>query len=196
METSKPVDHNWQVFFSKFRFHCHFVFIAINSNILLLRNSRGYGNTDCCVANQVYSTGTPAKWTESAGVDARRGHAHVWRLQAALDVPEEALAALAGHGVKVEACGLVAAHATDPRHVPVKLILGQSGGAHDGGLHHWGGEKTGEMSLSSGEQCSVVQFAIGGQCRDSLPVYKSWQIKSSSLTSVEQIFQNPGISLK
>lgn len=99
-----------------------------------------------CV-NQVSSTGTPANWKESAGVDPRRGFAHVRRLYAyvALEVPEEAFAALAGHGVKVEACGLVAAHATDPRHVPVELILGQSGGAHDGGLHHCtGGRKTGD----------------------------------------------------
>lgn len=36
--------------------------------------------------------------------------------------PEEALAALAGHGVEVEAGGLVAADAADARHVAVELI--------------------------------------------------------------------------
>lgn len=82
--------------------------------------------------------------------------AHVRRLYLALEVPEEAFAALAGHGVKVEACGLVAAHATDPRHVPVELILGQSGGAHDGGLHHYtaGGETEERV------HCSVIQVVI------------------------------------
>lgn len=74
-------------------------------------------------------------WEHTACVcDA--GLFNVQKLLAALDVPEEALAALAGHRIEVEARGLVAAHATYPRHVPVELILSQSGGAHDGGLHH------------------------------------------------------------
>lgn len=118
--------------------------------------------TQIVCVNQVHSTGTAADWTECAGVDPRCGLARVWRLLVALDAPEEALAALAGHGVEVKACGLVAAHATDPRHVPVELILGQSGGAHDGGLHHCTGKnrETEEMSLLSSTQCSVIQVAI------------------------------------
>ena len=51
-------------------------------------------------------------------------------------LPEEALAALTGHGVEVEACGLVSTHTADARHIPVKLIRGQSGGAHSRGFHH------------------------------------------------------------
>lgn len=67
---------------------------------------------------------------------------NVRKLDVALNVPEEALAALAGHGVEVEARGLVTTHATYPRHVPVELFLSQSGGAHDGGLHHCTDKKT------------------------------------------------------
>lgn len=51
-------------------------------------------------------------------------------------LPEKTLAALTGHGVEVEARGLVTAHAADPRHVPIKLIGGQGRGTYDGGLHH------------------------------------------------------------
>lgn len=51
-------------------------------------------------------------------------------------LPEKTLAALTGHGVEVEARGLVTAHAADPRHVPIKLIGGQGGGTYNGGLHH------------------------------------------------------------
>ena len=51
-------------------------------------------------------------------------------------VPEKTLAALTGHGVEVEAGGFVATHAADPRHVPIKLVGGQSGRTHNRGLHH------------------------------------------------------------
>lgn len=51
--------------------------------------------------------------------------------------PEEALAALAGHGIEVESGGLVPAHTADPWHVPVKLIIGQSGGTHSRSLHYY-----------------------------------------------------------
>ena len=54
-----------------------------------------------------------------------------------LSIPEEALAALAGHGIEVESGGLVPAHTADPRHVPVKLIIGQSGGTHSRSLHYY-----------------------------------------------------------
>lgn len=36
--------------------------------------------------------------------------------------PEEAFAALTRHGIEVEAGGLVAAHATDPRGIAVELL--------------------------------------------------------------------------
>lgn len=51
-------------------------------------------------------------------------------------VPEKTLAAFTGHGVEVEASGFVPTHATDPWHVPIELIWGQSGRAHNRGLHH------------------------------------------------------------
>lgn len=50
--------------------------------------------------------------------------------------PEEAFAALTGHGVEVEACGLVATDATDARRVAVKLIRPHHRRAHSHGLHH------------------------------------------------------------
>ncbi len=52
-------------------------------------------------------------------------------------LPEEALAALAGHGVEVESGGLVSTHSADPRRVTVKLILTRRGRAHGHGVHHW-----------------------------------------------------------
>lgn len=51
--------------------------------------------------------------------------------------PEEALAALAGHGVEVESGGLVATHATDPRGIPVELLRPDHRRRHRHGLHHY-----------------------------------------------------------
>ena len=50
--------------------------------------------------------------------------------------PEESLAALTRHGVEVEAGGLVAAHATDPRGVAVELLRSDYRRRHRHGLHH------------------------------------------------------------
>lgn len=57
-----------------------------------------------------------------------------------LSSPEEALAALAGHGVEVEAGGSVPTHPTDSGHVAIK-VSGRVGegcaGSH--GVHLWRG---------------------------------------------------------
>lgn len=51
-------------------------------------------------------------------------------------LPEESLAAFARHGVEVEAGGLVAAHAADPRGVAVELLRSDHRRRHRHGLHH------------------------------------------------------------
>lgn len=51
-------------------------------------------------------------------------------------VPKESFASLTCHRVEMKACGFVPADATDPRHVPIELIRGQTGGTNDSGLHH------------------------------------------------------------
>lgn len=51
-------------------------------------------------------------------------------------IPEKTLAALTGHGVEMEAGGFVTTHATDPWHIPVELIKGHSGCAHNSCLHY------------------------------------------------------------
>lgn len=62
-------------------------------------------------------------------------------------LPEEALAALAGHGIEMEAGGLVPAHATDPRGVAVKLIRSDHRRRHRHGLHHWSWKESRHESL-------------------------------------------------
>lgn len=74
-------------------------------------------------------------------VHAHHVHALVSALEHAflltcIYIPEKTFAALTGHGVEVEACGFITTHATDPRHVPIKLIRGQSGRTHNRGLHY------------------------------------------------------------
>lgn len=54
--------------------------------------------------------------------------------------PEESFAAFARHGVEVEAGGLVAAHAADPRGIAVELLRPNHRRRHRHGLHHCGGE--------------------------------------------------------
>lgn len=55
--------------------------------------------------------------------------------------PEEALAALAGHGVEVEAGGFVPADAADPGHVPLGIPAGiGQGRAGSARLHGWEGK--------------------------------------------------------
>lgn len=71
-----------------------------------------------------------------------------WLVHTSCCLPEKTLAAFTGHGVEVEARGLVTAHAADPRHVPIKLIGGQGGGTYDGGLHHWTRKDTWKRELS------------------------------------------------
>lgn len=65
--------------------------------------------------------------------------------------PEEALAALAGHGVEVEAGGSVPADPTDPGNVPLGISSGiRQGGAGSTWIHGWEGEKTGICHENSG----------------------------------------------
>lgn len=52
-------------------------------------------------------------------------------------LPEEALTALAGHGVKVKSGSFISTNAADPRSVAVELILTGCRRAHGHGIHYW-----------------------------------------------------------
>lgn len=63
--------------------------------------------------------------------------------------PEESFAALTRHGVEVEAGGLIAAHAADPRSVAVELLRSNHRRRHRHGLHHCrGGTRRTEGDVS------------------------------------------------
>lgn len=80
--------------------------------------------------------------------------------------PEEALAALTGHGIKVKAGGLVATHTTDSRSIAVELVRPDHWRRHRDGLHHWRENEEREKRLECDTAVLLIFFFFFLQMKD------------------------------